>query len=256
MISSVTQKTKFEEFCRSAVEDESVFRQFRRHPICKNVVESSGFADGKLYYMEALRTFNDDEISSFVFSDVVGQPEFYQYGRHCCSPTMMRYVKAVSHLVSKCELKDDQHIIEIGGGFGGLCRAIHNIVKPRSYTIYDLPDVIPLQKKFLQACGIDGIYFRPFEWGKMLGTAGNLTISSYAFTECKREVQEWYLSNAMLDSEHGLINGNYPVDPSNEFDFMGKDEIISDLRDCIYHRDAKEFVDPSEPAEHTFHLYW
>lgn len=256
MLSSVTQKTTFEEFCRLAVADETVFRQFRRQPICKNVVESSGFADGKLYYLEAIRTFNDREISSFVFSDVLGQPEFYQYGEHCCSPTMMRYVKTVSHLVSKCELRDDLHIIEIGGGYGGLCRAIHNIVAPRSYTIYDLPDVIPLQRKFLQSCGIDNVHFEPFVWGKMRGMAGNLTISSYALTECKRVVQEWYLSNAIYDSEHGLINGNYPVDPYNEFDFMTKNEIISALRDCIYHRDAKEFVDASEPKEHTFHIHW
>ena len=46
-------------------------------------------------------------------------------------------------------------ILEFGGGYGGMCRLIHQLGFRGEYWIYDLPEVSAVQRFFLRTVGID-----------------------------------------------------------------------------------------------------
>src|SRR5712692_3760421 len=65
------------------------------------------------------------------------------------SGTTIRYFYTywlIEQLIGPLDKKD---IVEIGGGYGGQCKAIYIACEPNSYLIYDLPEVQMLQDKYL-----------------------------------------------------------------------------------------------------------
>src|SRR5262249_47287211 len=47
-------------------------------------------------------------------------------------------------------------ILEFGGGYGGMCRLVHQLGFRGEYWIYDLPEVTALQRFFLGTIGVHG----------------------------------------------------------------------------------------------------
>ena len=75
-----------------------------------------------------------------------------------CSPTNLRYILhslLILTYMNECMLNNID-IVEIGGGYGGLCFFIEKLSKLfniniNSYTIFDLPEPLLLQKKYLES---------------------------------------------------------------------------------------------------------
>ncbi len=88
-------------------------------------------------------------------------------------------------------------IIEIGGGYGGLCFFLHKMaplldIKISSYTIFDLPEVIQLQEKYLKSLQISNVnycHLNKFEDLK----SNSFLVSNYAFSEISKVLQEQYI---------------------------------------------------------------
>lgn len=59
---------------------------------------------------------------------------------------VLRFEKETEILIRNCDL-----IIEFGGGYGSMCRLIHNLGFKGNYVIYDFPEFSALQTFFLKS---------------------------------------------------------------------------------------------------------
>lgn len=87
-------------------------------------------------------------------------------------------------------------IIEIGGGYGGLCFFVHSIaplyeINITSYTIFDLLEPSLLQEKYLNALNIEKVKFCQIDNFNNLKN-NSFLISNYAFSEINIELQSEY----------------------------------------------------------------
>ena len=66
---------------------------------------------------------------------------------HCYH--VMRFEEVTGLHVSKLDL-----VVEFGGGYGSMCRLLHNLSFRGAYLIYDLPEFSALQRYFLKSLGL------------------------------------------------------------------------------------------------------
>lgn len=150
-------------------------------------------------------------------NDSIGIPNKYVYDNFTeCSPTNLRYIfqslLILQHVVNS--KVNNINFIEIGGGYGGLCFFIHNIahifdIKINSYTIFDLPVVNELQKKYLANFNLEDV--RCFNISNYEGLKPNsFLISNYAFSEISIELQKEY-SQKIINPyvSHGFLAWNF-----------------------------------------------
>jgi translation elongation factor P/translation initiation factor 5A len=103
------------------------------------------------------------------------------------------------------------NIIEIGGGYGGLCFYIYKMacffnITIKTYNIFDLPEPMALQKKYLHAHGFENVNFMnldDFENVKLSSSTSCdeeslklpkdcFLVSNYAYSEISMDLQKKY----------------------------------------------------------------
>jgi len=119
-----------------------------------------------------------------------------------CSPSNLRYIyHALINLeYMKKNNINDIDIIEIGGGYGGLCFFINKLailydINIKSYTIFDLDKVLELQKLYLNLLDIKDVNL--FTLDKLDITKLNNNsygISNYGFSEFNNDIQNRYIN--------------------------------------------------------------
>lgn len=132
-------------------------------------------------------------------NDKYGKTKKFNYPNFMdCSPTNLRYI-FISLLILQ-DIKEYKlnniDIIEIGGGYGGLCFFIKNLaplfeIKIKSYIIFDLLEASLLQEKYLSALNIKNINF--YQLDNFQDVEDNsFLISTYAFSEIPKDIQKEY----------------------------------------------------------------
>jgi hypothetical protein len=171
-------------------------------------------------------------------NDSVGKPTQYYYFDFCeCSPTNLRYIYQsllILKYANELGLKT-LDIIEIGGGYGGLCFFLKNMchiysVNIASYVIYDLPEAESLQSKYLEYHDL-----RLSEKQTLKGE--HFLISNYAFSELPEPIRKTY--------EKEVIN------PFCSFGFLA-------WNGCEFYRfvDDKDFlIEEEKPQTHPNNRY-
>jgi hypothetical protein len=168
--------TDYISLCRAVVNNDNLFNKFRHLSDCTYIVETVNRSLGEKI-PDLLEKEFLDMFPVFASSELYGRPTVFSYNGVNLSPTTLRYIKILQDLKNIFgDLKLD--IVEVGGGYGGQCKIIHDYIKPRSYTIVDLPDVLQLQKKYLDKFGIEVNYTT-----KPPITEVDLLISNYAYGE-------------------------------------------------------------------------
>lgn len=132
-------------------------------------------------------------------NDKYGKTQKFNYPNFMdCSPSNLRYI-----LLSLLILQDiKEHklnsidIIEIGGGYGGLCFFINNLaplfeINIKSYTIFDLLEASLLQEKYLSELNIKDTNFYQLDNFPDLKD-NSFLISTYAFSEISMDIQKEY----------------------------------------------------------------
>lgn len=187
MVSSRTEMTDMPLFCYRAVKHPILFDDFRSSSSICGVVETVGYLNGLVYLFQCLRLKPEyfKLFGVFKKSDSVGNPKKRMFG---LSPTTMRYMWVTANLEKLFGRLDGMNVLEIGGGYGGQCKIIHDVFNPKSYTILDLVSVAMLADKFLRVFGIKA----EFSSGKK---EYDLFISNYAFSELSGSVQRAYLDD-------------------------------------------------------------
>lgn len=203
--------TKYLDLCRRAVEDDKVFAQFRNLDPMTMIVENSPVKSGLDYavYLGKTGIIKDGvfDNTDFFKSDKLGNPALYDLGNIICSPTTMRYIKTLYDLIQHFGHLSRLSIAEIGAGYGGLCKVIHDLFKPSGYYLFDLPEPLALQKKFLSKFGITPV---ANEYPEQI----DLLIAMYSWSELSDELQDEYLYKVISKAKNCYIMLNYDIEGS------------------------------------------
>ena len=215
---SLSEESYYPFVCRAAVDNTSVFDNFRRNPIYTQILEHVSYEQG-LQYLKLIEEMNEknacfrsDEWDKFIKNDNYGNPQTYQYNVNgdniMISPTTLRYVKVLCDLHRLFPVNKINKIVEIGVGYGGQCRVImSNFSDVESYTLVDLKVVLDLSRKYLNMFSKSSkIHYMPGE--ETDSCFSDLVISNYAFSELRREIQDMYLEKIILKSKAGYITWN------------------------------------------------
>jgi len=193
----------YNQLCEAAVKDEAVFANFRQDPTCITVVDTSWKEVGDT----CIDVIIDNEIDlfdKFITSDSIGNPVVFHYDKIGLkfSPNTLRYGKILAELIEHFGDLNKANIIEVGVGYGGQCKIIHDAFHPKSYTLLDYPEVLRLSKKYLAHFGVE-VVLRDI----MDGTKGkyNLFISNYAFSEIEKCWQIFYCQHIIRYVPRGFM---------------------------------------------------
>jgi hypothetical protein len=160
--------------------------------------------------------------------------KFHHENFMVCSPTNLRYILhslLILEDMKKYKL-DNVDIIEIGGGYGGLCFFIYNIatlygININSYTIFDLLEPSLLQEKYLNSLDIKGVKFYQLDNFNNIKN-NSFLISNYAFSEISKELQMEYIEKIINPyTSFGFLAWNFiPVYNFVENSIIEKEEEI------------------------------
>jgi hypothetical protein len=208
-----TLAAAFVEECRLAATDDVAFSTFRRGTAMGTVVENTGSQWAQMVIDHAAKFVTPYRLREIAYLlqplDTVGGPALVDVTidgtTRPISGTTARYVKTIALLEWCFGRLDGLCISEIGGGYGGLCAAIHKISKPCTYSIYDLPDVKRLQRRFLDALAIPFVTLRE---DTDLTPAPDLVIATCSLSELPRPMQKVYFDNVVKYAKRGFLVWN------------------------------------------------
>jgi hypothetical protein len=213
----------YSDFVKSVVNSKDL-SCFKSHPAYVDMLDHVSQSQGYEYlnYIKNLSSISIEEIINFCeLNDKLGSPNKSDFGFMIASPTSLRYIWHAHIILSyfKSFNKDTYDIIEVGGGYGGLCFAIHYFSKKydvsiSSYTIVDLKPPSELQKIYLDTLNLGtNIYFVDAEmYGSEIDKKNNFLISNYCFSEIDESHQKKYIEILFPKISHGFMAwNNIPV---------------------------------------------
>jgi len=208
---------------------------FKRNETYRGMLEHVSEEFGS-QYLQAIRTFTQfslEDIGAFsTLNDSIGSPLKSDYNGLSISPSNLRYIfqthLILSHIL--CQGFCGVDIVEVGGGYGGLCLAINHFaekygVKINSYTIVDLTDPSRLQKLYLSkaAPSLSVDFVDAATFGADIPKTDMFLISNYCFSEIPDNLQKEYIAKLFPKVSHGFMAWNFI--PLYNFGFPVKDEV-------------------------------
>ena len=209
--------------CAQAAESDVVFADFKRHPDYTAVLEHVT-GHGGLQYLEAIAQLPlkipSELVSAYcAANDERGGGAKAVLGGLVTSPSNLRYLLHASLALQHCKdtmtACDGVTIVEVGGGYGGLCLAVAMLanlysVVVRRYIIVDRAEALQLQAKYLRDRA--GLY--PVEFVDAatsgVGIEGSdlFLISNYCFSEISAPAQRQYKECLISRVQHGFFVWN------------------------------------------------
>jgi len=102
----------------------------------------------------------------------------------------------------------DKHILEIGGGYGGMAVTMQSLYTVGKYSIVDLPAAGGLQSKYVHATGKSTIKIAPISSLEGMAVESDLLISFFAISELRRDTVDRYLQQYVRHAKNGLLQLN------------------------------------------------
>ena len=171
--------------------------------------------------IEKFKTFYESNLDNLrhicELNDKYGKTEKHHFENYMnCSPSNLRYIlHSLLFLEDMKKYKlNNIDIIEIGGGYGGLCFFIHNIaplyeININSYTIFDLLEASLLQKKYLNALNVHHVNCCQLDNFDNIKN-DSILISNYAFSEISKELQMKYIDKIINPyTKFGFLTWNF-----------------------------------------------
>lgn len=234
---------KYAESLKMLEQDTSIFKNFKNNQYFNDILEHTDFNFGKKYSALIKEEFGK-EIDSYkdiiALNDSIGNPARYDFDGLVMSPSNLRYIYHALLLESKCKKwfpgKKNLKILEIGGGYGGLCLYIKKMFSEYSvdYTIMDLPEPSNLQNLFLKTVALDNVRsVSHLKIDDLANTKFDLVISNYCISEIGRENQEEYFKKIIVNCDKKFFIWNYLTRKRKFFffktmdiDFINSDDYI------------------------------
>ena len=240
--------------CEEFVADDSKFENFKQDSRYKVILEHISKEESDLFIseMKNVDSLTKKQLKEFRENDLYGNPELYEYeffGN--MSPSTIRYIKNTLDIFNFVGNKDIKNIVEIGGGYGGLCKTMNVIFDYDNYVLLDLPEAKKLSKKYTDK-------FSKLN-GKVLQLSLDeldeienidLVISNYAFSECSYSAQMKYYDDVISNSEYfymvynnitpdNMNSNNFFDFASRKFDIVTEQEVRPSHTNYIYYATRK-----------------
>ena len=219
--------------CQYAAKSNEFFKRFKNHPAYTHVLEHVSYEEGKKYLKEIDIDYLD-KLQEIKQNDSIGQPHTHEYPSvGTISPTTIRYIKNTSDIVNKFGTSFNS-IVEIGGGYGGLCKVMSSFVKFDQYLLLDLEQCNLLSRKYLSFFNLPTLSHRAEEIDE-IDENFDLLISNYALSECDRETQMMYIEKFVKKSnKFYIMHNNFHADHGN-MSYNEFIDIMADTHDIEYH---------------------
>ena len=217
--------------CKEAAEDDSKFAVFKRDPRYTPVLEHVSKEEAELFIQEMKNCdITETQWREFLDNDLLGTPRLEEFGRNynqsTISPSTVRYIKQALDIYNFFGVIEG-NIVEIGGGYGGLCKTLSVLNYFKHYSIIDLTEANALAFKYLNKfpelnnkhSHFDPEYIKNRD-NTFLGSP-DLVISNYAFSECSRDIQLLYYSKIIKQAHQFYFTyNNITRDNLNSEDFL------------------------------------
>lgn len=144
--------------CLELSEDESKFSNFRKDEKYRTILEGAPklFFD---YYETAIKSHENhqlflDNLDKFRINDKIGNPDTYidpEIGEFSPSTLKFAYnsIDILYYITNHGDLSSVKNIVEIGGGYGGLCLILSGFIDWDEYILIDLPETCLLIDKYI-----------------------------------------------------------------------------------------------------------
>jgi len=178
---------------------------------------------------------NNDSIGNPITYDFKNEIDNYNVkiilNNYNISPTTLRYISTGIDMIEYIihNNLNNLDIVEIGGGYGGQCKILFDLIKNynikiNSYSIIDLPSISTFQKKYLSLLNYnDNIIYQNFN--NIIHKNYDLCISNYAIGEFEYDVQIFYINNVLKYSKYYYIIWNTENIPNYLIDSKILEEI-------------------------------
>lgn len=243
--------TSWEKSLIDIIKSEKDFSNFKSNDWVKRMVGTSS--------LEGLFISNNsdlpwDEIQKI---DQIGNPPETErvLKIYDISTISLRYVHYANKILDIIKNYPEIRIVEIGGGYGGMCAILNCIAKYRkikidSYGIYDLKGVQEFQNYYLKKInqttdiGIKSVDFLDSNNLDLFTESYNYIISFYALGEFDEETKYNYISKVISKIKNGFILWN----PHRSKDTKGEDLLLS------YHPNADIKKEEPLTSEHNLEI--
>ena len=130
----------YAQICKEAVDDDNKFKIFKKDPRYTAILEHVPYEHGR-EYVDSIQQYEIDKdlIESFKENDKIGGANIIEYDEPfgMISPSTLRYIQNALDISYFYGEGDLNKIVEIGGGYGGLCKTINCLCDFGEYHIYD-----------------------------------------------------------------------------------------------------------------------
>ncbi len=242
-------------FFEQAAGDDQMFQGFKHHPLFNLVQENVSYEQGLASLNLIAEKFPAlfDHLDKLRSNDAIGSPRVFTYGKVGeFSPTTLHYIALCGKIQAKIGDLEGKQVVQIGAGYGGLCRVLHQLYTFKSYTIIDIPAAQKLTERYLAESGINGVRFVSIKDLKQAIHA-DLIISDASFFESNTVSQDLLISTVAANAEAGFFFGRPMPKHVGVVSYSPK-EIRKKLSKAGI--EASIEVEESSPSLCAFNLFW
>lgn len=238
----------YSESCLDFLQDEKKFNNFKKDDRYRTILEGAPRMFSN-YYIQKINSHNRrdlffDNIDKFKENDLIGNPDVYdEEGIGLISPSTLKFsfncIDIISFIEQFTDLSKIKNIVEIGGGYGGLCLLLSNFIDFKTYTLVDLPEASELSKKYLSHFDkLDNkIKFVPCnKISSIKSNSYDLVIAVNSLSECDIETQLKYFKKFVSKSNFSYIVRN----PDNQERLEHHKKTIESLSDDFLFDDTNQ----------------
>lgn len=224
---SISDFESYRKTCADAAASDTDFDRFRTNEVYRYILEHTSLeqAAGYITCVAQQSPHLFDYLDHFRANDKFGGAEIFNFQEPIgpFATSTWRYIKVVSDLSMMFGDCRNFRIVEIGGGYGGQCAAISYLFPFIEYIIFDLPEPLSLQRKFLGRLGIKNVAFLTEEsLPEVLDC--DLVISNYALSELVKPLAHRYIDCCVSHAKRAYLTCNQIA-----ADTLSKDEFMTRL---------------------------
>lgn len=177
------------------------------------------------------------------------------------SPVQIRYFLEAALLQDSFGSLDGKHVLEIGGGYGGMAVTLQTLHHIGKYSIVDLPAGGLLQAKYVDAASKGALAVTTISSLSVEPVSSDLLISFFAISELRKDTVDRYLQQYVRHAKNGLLQLNaYEFEETigGERTMVDGMHLYSmlDLFEAVYHVHPHAVLLPP-PSFHQYHrIMW
>jgi len=214
------------EACKDFVSNDNKFDTFKQDSRYIPVLEHVDKEESLLYIseMKSKELITDSVLNSVKENDKYGSSTVFEYDElGLISPSTIRYIKSSLDILDYFGSDVDyKTILEIGGGYGGLCKVFTSFIDFNTYKLIDLPEPIRLSQKYLSKFDDIKNKINYISTEKIVSVKNiDLVISNYAFSECSKKYQQIYYEQIIQNcKKFYIIYNNFTKNNMSVDDFI------------------------------------